>query len=491
MRPQLTRRTFLGITCAGTAATIPFALHPEALAVSDENRPNILWICTDQQRFDTIASLGNKHIRTPNLDRLVESGVAFTHAYCQSPVCTPSRASFLTGMYPDAIHGCMNGNDHWDDAAPLITKTLANAGYDCGLSGKLHLSTHYPVEKRPDDGYRVFHFSHDPKVGSPRTNAYQAWLKDQGADYNALIRKHGSVPGPLHQTTWCTTRAIDFIREARRGPWLFSLNIFAPHSLAGKMYPPRDYAKRFDLDELPGPHFRDSDLEAQKRLKGVEFQSKPRKYPEEDARHYQAEYWALIEHIDENIGRLMETLEETGQRDNTIVIFTSDHGETLGDHGLRRKGCRFYDGLVRVPLVISWPSRFKQGLKSDALVELVDIVPTLLESSGLAVPESLHGKSLTPILSGETGPHTHRDYVRSIFYRALGNSYASMIRTHNHKLVIYHGHNLGELFDMQKDPHEFNNLWDDPAHAELRFKLMKTAFDEAAYATDLGPGKTH
>jgi len=116
-------------------------------------RPNIFWVCTDQQRYDTIASRGNPHIRTPNLDRLVDSGLAFTHAYCQSPICTPSRASFLTAMYPSSVHGCMNGNAHWADAAPLVTKLLADSGYDCGLVGKLHLAgAHGRVEPRGEDG---------------------------------------------------------------------------------------------------------------------------------------------------------------------------------------------------------------------------------------------------------------------------------------------------------------------------------------------------
>ena len=451
--------------------------------------PNILWICTDQQRYDTITSLGNSHLRTPNLDRLIKSGVAFTHAYCQSPICTPSRASFLTGMYPDAVHGCMNGNDYWDDAAPLITRTLAESGYDCGLSGKLHLSAAIGrIEKRPDDGYRVFHWSHDSEDRWPEGHAYSDWLKAQGKDYNTLRKEHGFIPAPLHQTTWCARMAAEFIREKRNGPWLFSLNFFDPHSLGGKFYPPRKYLDRFDVESLPGPQFRDSDLAAQKRLEGVDFQTAAIKYDKREAQLYQAQYWALIEMIDENVGQLMEVLDETCQRHNTIVIFMSDHGEALGDHGLRRKGCRFYEGLVRVPLIVSWPDRFTQEIESDALVELTDIVPTLLEATGLPVPEEMHGRSLMPILDGRSDPYDHHDFVRSIYYRALtGTSYASMIRTRDHKLVIYHGHGIGELFDLKKDPHEHENLWDDPAHADIRFKLVTTAFDAAAFAADLGP----
>ena len=459
------------------------------LCGSAENRPNILWICTNQQRFDTIRSMGNPHILTPNLDQLVASGVGFTHAYCQAVTCTPSRASFLTGMYPDAIRACMNGNDHWAEAAPLITKTLADAGYDCGLTGKLHLSsTAGRTEKRPDDGYRFFKFSHDPH-DRKEGNDYTDWLRSQGTSRTRLLEEHGgALPPEFHQTTWCTDRALEFVQQKHDSPWLLSLNIFAPHSLGGRMYPPEGYTQRFDLESLPGPWFRDSDLSAQDHLAEVDFQTRPRKYGKQESQLYQAKYWAMIEHIDEQVGRLLAALEETGQRKNTIIIFTSDHGESLGDHGLRRKGCRFYEGLVRVPLIISWPTRYRKGLKSHALVELTDLVPTLLEATGLRVSPTLQGKSLASILEGRSDPHRHRNFVRCIYYRALtGKSYGSMIRTRHHKLVIYHGHELGELFDLRKDPHEHENLWENPAYAPLRFELMKTAFDAAAFATDLGP----
>ena len=145
-------------------------------------RPNILWICTDQQRYDTIGALGNEHIRTPNIDRLVSEGTAFTHAFCQSPICTPSRASFLTGMYPSSVHGCTNGNAYWAGAAPLVTKLLADAAsYDCGLAGKLHLAgAHGRIEPRGDDGYRVFHWSHDSRDQWPEGHAYADWVRGQG-----------------------------------------------------------------------------------------------------------------------------------------------------------------------------------------------------------------------------------------------------------------------------------------------------------------------
>jgi arylsulfatase A-like enzyme len=458
---------------------------------ADERRqqPNILWICTDQQRYDTIHALGNSHIRTPNLDRLVAQGVAFTHAHCQSPICTPSRASFLTGMYPSTIHACINGNDHWDEAAPLIAKTLADTGYGCALAGKFHLSSamaHEPELRPKDDGYRRFWYSHAPHQGIGKGNQYTDWLTSIGQDYKKLKKKYGYIPAQWHQTTWCADRAIEFMKEERKDPWLCSVNIYDPH---GPFDPPQEYVDRFDIESLPKPLFRESDLAAQQRLAGIMFQGKVKRPAYPDAKLTLAKYWAQIELIDENVGRMLETLEETGQRENTVVIFTSDHGEMAGDHGLNKKGCRFYEGLVRVPLVFSWPKRFKEGLRSDALVELLDIAPTLLELNGLPVPETMHGRSLLPILTGQADPGRHRDFVRCEYYEVLEGprSYATMLRTREYKLVNYHGHEHGELFDLSKDPDEFENQWDNPAYVSVRFELMKKSFDALAFAVDTGP----
>jgi arylsulfatase len=466
--------------------------------------PNILWICTDQQRWDTIHSLGNPHIRTPNIDRLVAEGVAYTHAFCQSPICTPSRASFLTGRYASTVHACMNGNEHWDEAAPLVTKLLKDAGYDCGLAGKLHLAgAAYRIEPRPkDDGYRVFHWSHDPNDRWPTGHAYADWIRSQGYDLGELHKRPDGIPAELHQTTWCADRAIDFMREQREPgvPWLMSVNIFDPHN---PFNPPKEYLDRYDPEAMPGPHFRESDLAAQAKLAGVDFQNPARRPEEFNAKWYQAAYYAMIELIDDNVGRMLAALEETGQRENTIVIFMSDHGETLGDHGLLLKGNRFYEGLVRVPLIISWPGHFLAGEVSDALVELTDIAPTLLDIAGLPVPEEMVGRSLLPMLTGQADLHTHRDFVRSEHYRALNPQgpgrdegsfryhFGTMYRTRTHKLCVYHGLDHGELFDLEADPHEFDNLWEDPAHAETRFRLLKASFDASIFAVDLGPAQVY
>ena len=180
------------------------------------SRPNILWYCTDQQRFDTIGALGNAHVRTPALDALVGEGTAFTHAYCQSPICTPSRASFMTGMYPSRIHNCRNGNVSFPNHPPLISKLLANSGYDCGMAGKFHLqSSGHRTEPRLDDGYGYWKFSHAPRDDWKVGHDYADWVRSRGGDLDALRQSEDRVPSELHQTTWVSECDLE------ADPWEF------------------------------------------------------------------------------------------------------------------------------------------------------------------------------------------------------------------------------------------------------------------------------
>jgi arylsulfatase len=470
-------------------------LEPEKDA---EFRPNVLWICTDQQRWDTIASLGNEHIRTPQIDRLVKSGTAFTKAFCQSPICTPSRSSFLTGMYASAVHGCCNGNDRWAEAAPLVTKLLADSGYSCGLAGKLHLAgCHSRVEPRPkDDGYSEFHWSHSHRDMWSEGHAYSDWVKENGGDLGAMYRENGNMSPELHQTKFCVDKAIEFIERKNEQPWLMSVNLFDPHL---PFDPPAEYRDRYDSDSMPDPLFRESDLETQRALKEVDFQSAALRPEEFQAKDKIAAYYAMIEQVDDNVGRLLDFLETSGQRENTLVIFMSDHGEMLGDHGLISKGCRFYEGLVRVPLIFSWPGVVEAGKRVDALVELTDVAPTLLDYAGLSAPDRMTGRSLRAALEGGELVE-EQEFVRCEYYSALSllapgredwnGSYGTMIRTGRYKLVVYHGVNLGELYDLEEDPGEFNNLWDDSEYAGLRFELMRKSFDQSALNADLGTDVT-
>ncbi len=462
--------------------------------------PNILWICTDQQRFDTIHALGNPHIRTPHIDQLVTDGVAFTQAFCQSPVCTPSRASFLTGRYPRTTL-CRQNGQTIPASERLVPRILADEGYVCGLAGKLHLAScsSGKIEERTDDGYTVFHWSHHPQPDWPE-NAYQQWLTAQGVTWDELYSgpeqqyvKVG-VPARYHQTTWCAEMAIDFMRRHTTRPWLFSVNMFAPHH---PFDPPAEYLERYDPSTLPLPKWREGELAGK-----PEFQQLDHRWAHnspggmdvasltgDDQRRITAAYYAMIEQIDDQVGRMLAALDETRQRDNTLVIFMSDHGELLGDHGLYLKGPHFYDECVRVPLVMRWPGVFQAGLCTDALVELTDLAPTLLACAGLDPESQMQGRSLLPILTGAADPHHHRDHVFCEYYNAWSHpgAYGTMLRTRDEKIVTYHDSEPGELYDLTSDPDEFVNLWDDPAATDRKLRLLKECFDASVFTMDPCP----
>ena len=475
------------------------------------DRPNILWYCSDQQRFDTIAALGNAHINTPRFDAFAREGVAFTHAYCQSPICTPSRASFLTGTYPGANGVTGNGNEFFphEQESRLLPHRLAKSGYDCGLVGKLHLaSAAHGVENRVDDGYRYFQYSHDHKGPRVYGHDYSEWVREQGGDADGLMAPYqtknyregarietfgglyeptastDNIPPVQHQTRWCSEKSIEFIDKNRNEgqPWMLSVNPFDPH-------PPYDapweYYRRYDPESLPGAHFAAGDIEQQQRLAagGIDFQSEAKDPAEWEDKKLQASYYAMIEQVDCEFGRILDRLEATGQRENTIIVFMSDHGEMLGDHGLVFKGCRFYEGLARVPLIVSWPGHFSEGVVSDALVELMDLAPTFYEAVGEEVPYYVQGKSLLPVLKGET--QDHRDFVRSEFYGAIDypdQTHATMYRDRRWKLVSYHGKDLYELYDLECDPWEHNNLADAPDYQAVKWELVRKSFDATVLA---------
>lgn len=476
------------------------------------DRPNILWYCADQQRYDTIRRLGFPAADTPTLDALVQGGVTFTHAYTQSPICTPSRASFLTGRYASTVHVNRNGNRDFPDRPALVTKLLADAGYDCGLVGKLHLTSAYRrVETRTDDGYRFWKWSHAPRDNWPEGHDYADWVRAKGEDLSVLEADFDGVPEEFHQTTWASDRAIEFMTESRDSPWMLSVNIYDPHP---PFNPPRRYREMFDPAAMPDPLFRDSDLQTQARLAALDFQSAVRR-PQEldihdpvipvfqeagyrpkeqagpgprDAWTLRAWYHAMVKLIDDQFARILDCLESTGQLENTLIVYGTDHGESLGDHGLIEKGCRFYEGLVHVPLILSWPGEFKSELYSDALVELTDIAPTLLDVAGLERPADMHGRSLAAIARGEAAPDHHRDFVRSEYLDAIwmnDASYGTMYFDGRYKLICYHNHgDLGELYDHESDPGEFDNLWDQREAQGLKLELMKASFDATMMAAD-------
>ncbi|TBL80455.1 sulfatase [Paenibacillus thalictri] len=470
-------------------------------------KPNILWICTDQQRFDTMGCYGNTSVRTPNIDKLAENGVLFENAFCQATVCTPSRASFLTGRYPRTTRCRQNGQNMPEDEL-LVTRLLADAGYVGGLSGKLHLSACNPkvtagTERRINDGYSQFHWSHHPE-DDWATNEYIQWLRAKGKAYRPQPTEGSRYVqiGPDaedHQSAWCAEKAIEFIEANERysRPWFFSVNMFDPHH---PFNPPQAYLQRYldRLDDIPLPNVAPGEPDSKTYFQRYDHNGAygdSKLYPfssmtDQDHKMVRAAYWAMVDLIDEQVGRMIEALERTNQLDNTIVIFMSDHGELLGDHGVYLKGAFFYEPSVHVPLIISNPSRFTPNRRNRELVELTDLAPTLMEAAGLDIHPGMQGKSLWPLLTeAERGDEKHREDIYCEHYNASSKQngiggFATMVRTDRYKLVSYHKRNEGELYDLQQDPNETCNLWNDVNFLAVKLDMYERLCDRMAETVD-------
>ena len=209
-----------------------------------------------------------------------------------------------------------------------------------------------------------------------------------------------------------------------------------------------------------------------------------------DRRQVYAAYMAMVSLIDEQVGRILEALEETGQAEDTLVIFMSDHGEMLGDHGSYFKGPHFYDCQMRVPLIIRWPAGgIQSGHRIEGLVELVDLAPTLLDAAGLEIPGRMQGKSLLPMLKGEDEAEFVHEQVFAEYYNSWthGDAYGTMLRTNQEKIVVYHGTDQGEFYDLEKDPDEFFNLWDHPDAQGRKNEMLLRCFDASVFSMDPHP----
>ena len=463
--------------------------------------PNILWICTDQQRFDTIRALGNLNAQTTRLDKLIEEGTTFNQAYCQSPVCAPSRASFLTGRYPRTTRCRQNGQSIPADEV-LISKIFSDAGYRCGLAGKLHLAScsDGKVEKRTDDGYDPFHWSHHPQPDWEE-NEYTQWLTEKGQNWFGLQGEkinsyvHHGPPAEYSQTAWCAEKTIEFIKNEKGRPWFFSFNCFDPHH---PFDPPKEYLEKFNFDDMPLPSMHPNEADAKttfQKLDRIWAHNNPGEFQveamtDQDKRTVYAAYMAMVSLIDDQVGRILDALEETGQADNTLVVFMSDHGEMLGDHGIYFKGPHFYDCQMRVPLIMRWPNGgVLKSRQVDGFVELVDLMPTFLEAAGLKVPSAVQGKSLLPLLLGGNEQDHCKKQVYAEYYNAWthNDAYGTMLRTQDWKIVVYHGTNQGEFYNLKEDPEEFFNLWDQPDFEKEKQQYILKCFDASVLSMDPDP----
>ncbi|UFU06492.1 sulfatase family protein [Ruania halotolerans] len=458
------------------------------------SRPNILLICTDQQRYDALGVAGNPHICTPNLDQLATQGTRFTNCYVQATVCAPSRASLMTSRYLHNHGVWANGVDINPDEQ-FFTRTLADAGYDCGLVGKFHLGAAFGgrIEPRIDDGFRIFRWAHDPYVPSPG-NEYHHWLRRTfpGLLEEAIAKGRHEIdrlPREAHYSHWVGEETIEFLTSTRdtSKPFCFIANFFDPHHGFGA---PQAYRDRYDAASLPAPVT--SDLSTKPAI----YTDASREsyagalpgfadYTAEQIQDIKAHYYAMVTLVDDEVGRILAALAEQGLEENTMVIFTSDHGEMLGDHQMLLKGPMMFDCSVRVPLIVRWPGHVPDGATREELVEWIDLAPTLLAAAGVDGLPRAQGRDLTPLWSGD-GWHD-RGWVLSE-YRNSGSMYdppvhTTMLRTDTWKLVVHHGPPAsargrdGELYDLTTDPDERVNLWRDESAQHQRVTMERDLLD--------------
>ena len=457
-------------------------------------RPNIILIITDQQRYDSINALGFPWVDTPNLDRLVQDGTSFDNCFITAPSCAPARASLFTGYWPH-VTGVQQNADLWRHS---WVERMADAGYHCVNIGKMHsfpyetpLGFHerYVVENK--DRYlegRYYFDEWDKALRARGEVKQQRELYRQWPGYRESLGAFDwKLPADLHPDFFVGDMARWWLESyPQTQPLFLQVGFPGPH-------PPYDplpeCAQAYLERELPLQEVRQQDLDGQpspfKQLREHNFATDhdavvhlPQ--PTQAQRHRQrAHYFANVTMIDEKIGQLMQTLDVQGYLENSIVIFTSDHGDCLTDHGHSQKWT-MYDTIMRVPLIVWAPGRVDAGQRIPGMCQLMDVGRTVLELAGVAPPTDMQAESLVSALNAATLPDWRpRDLVFAE-HPADGiyeGPYMTMVRSRHWKLVHFLDSDEGQLFHLCNDPDEFRNLWDEPAVAAQKRELLNAMLD--------------
>ncbi len=491
-------------------------------------RPNILLITSDQQHFSTLGCT-NPRIKTPALDALAAGGVRFERAYCSNPVCTPSRASIITGLYP-SWHGGWTIGVKVPEDQPFVGDYLAQAGYATSLIGKAHFQ---PLRSQPGsesiesqplmrdlDWWRKFHgpfygFEHveTARMHGDESHAgqhYGIWLEEQGLanwrDYfdpwpeteDKVRRRHKwNLPERFHYSVWTAERTIAAMERsvAEKRPFFLWSSFHDPHPPYlvpepwDTMYDPADvpYPKIApgEMDAM-APHFRKTqeespDFSMYRETFGPHgFHS--HLHDEQAMRKNIAVYYGMISLMDREIGRVVAALDRLGIADNTLVLFTTDHGHFLGQHGLVAKGAFHYEDMIKIPMLARWPGRIPARTVSRAMQSQVDLAPTFLAAAGengARPPDGVKGPG--PIFSmqgvnqlGVWEGVADRAREEIIVEDRIEPTKLS-VRTcvdERYKITVYRGADYGEMHDLVEDPGELRNLWSRPECAALKSRLL-------------------
>lgn len=436
-------------------------------------KPNILFILTDDQRFDTIHALGNPQIHTPNLDRLAARGTAFTHAHIpggtSGAVCMPSRAMINSGRTLFHLYeaGSAIPREH-----TTMGECLRKNGYDTIGIGKWHNGIE-AYARSFSDGDNIFFGGMWDHWNVPVNRFHPDGVYENKINYIPNFQ-HSNHPmemiaeritAGVHSTELFTESALRFLEEEREKPFFLYLSYLAPHDPRSM---PREFREMYDPDKIRLPenflpdHPFDIGIDAGiGEDRDESLAAHPRS--EQEVRRHIADYYGMISHLDYHIGRLLDRLEETGRLDDTLIVFTGDNGLSVGRHGLMGKQS-VYEDSIRIPLILSGPGIPRGETRSD-YVYLMDIYPTLCELTGIALPTSVEGKSFRPALSGE-GNGPRKDVYFAYTHLIRG------VKDRRYKLIEYRLHpEENQLFDLEADPWELVNLYGDPACGEIRARL--------------------
>ncbi len=495
------------------AVCILLSIGCVGIRAAEPTRPNILYIMSDDHAAHAISAYASRVNQTPQIDRLAQAGVRFTHCFCVNSICSPSRATIITGKYSH-LNGVPTFN-RFDGSQPTVAKYLQAAGYHTGMIGKWHL-------------------------GSAPTG-FDEWtsLPGQGVYFDpAFLDRNGRRVIKGYVTDIITDLAIDFLQNRPKDkPFFLMCHHKAPHrpwepdekhraQFANRQIPEPptlrdDYATRTDAIRecrqkvfedmtrrdlklrpppgLTGPernrwlNVKPTEVETQVDGKVVKLTGEALnawKY-----QRYMQDYLACIQAVDDNVGRLLDWLDKNGLTTNTVVIYTSDQGFFLGDHGLYDK--RFmYEDSIRMPFIVRWPGVAKAGLTQDAMAINTDFACTFMQIAGVPVPADMQGRSLVPLLKGEQ-PGDWRTAYYYRYYHDPGdhNTRAHYgIRTTTHKLIYFWKKDQWECYDLVKDPLELHNIYNDPEQKQLisalkteLYRLKKEVKDDDQYANQQPP----
>ncbi len=488
---------------------------------------NVLFIICDQLRADHLACYGNVDIKTPNIDSLASDGIKFTNAYCTNPICMPNRSTIFTGTYP-SIHGVRCNGINLNTKIPTFSQTLRECGYHTSSIGKIHLNcftplfdrkcnsvepmlgwTFQPKDKRPIIPTPYYGLDEVDLVvghGDAVTGHYLDWLEERSPKLVDSIKKRihklfqksyydTQFPVELYQSSYITEKTIAFFKRFSEGcyenkPFFLHCSFPDPHH---PVCPPGKYREMYNPEDLNlSPSFNDTldnhTIIGEYLENAYDNSAYIRKTSEEEIRKFLAYTYGTISLIDFSVGQILAALSSFGLDKNTMVIFTSDHGEICGDHGIIFKGMVHYRGIINVPLIWNVPNITEPNSITNSLASSIDIPSTilnLLEIDCKFHPLGMQGHDLTPILKDPK--YKVRDQCiieEDEDFKMKKGTYQTPMRvrtmvTEDYRITIYQGReDTGELYDLKNDPHELNNLWHEKGSQELRFKLVNKLIHE-------------